>query len=134
VSTFRFFSDAGLTVPLTTLRHLSTQSDRLIYFGSPFAGLQLQDSASPGVANVNISVADSAGGAGLAASAVKLAATNGALAGATGGAALSLGHTIFSGAGNAKPVHLRIDTSAGTLGDDYTDLSLEWGPVAETEV
>lgn len=131
---FGFYSDAGLTVPVTTLRHFSTQADRLIYFGDPGTGRQLQDAAAPGVDNVLVTVVDSAGGSGLAASSVKLASTNGGLTAATGGAALSLGHTILSGSANAKPVHIRFDTSAGTVGTDYTDLSLVLPDVIDTAV
>lgn len=131
---FGFYSDAGLTVPVTTLRHFSTQGDRVIYFGDPGTGRQLQDAAAPGVDNVLVTVVDSAGGSGLAATSVKLASTNGGLTAATGGAALSLGHTILSGSANAKPVHLRFDTSAGTTGTDYTDLSLAIPDVIDTAV
>lgn len=122
---FGFFADAGLTIPLSVdLRHFSTQGDRLVYFGSPSSGQQLQDSTNPGVTNVQVSITDSASGSGLAAASIKLAATSGGLTSATGGAALSLGHTVLSGAGNAKPIHMRFDTSAGTVGTDYTDLGL----------
>jgi len=122
---FGFFADAGLTIPFAgSLRHFSTQGDRLIYFGSPSSGQQLQDSTAPGSANVQVSITDSAGGSGLAAASIKLAGTSGGLTSATGGAALSLGHTVLSGAGNAKPIHMRFDTSAGTVGTDYTDLGL----------
>ena len=122
---FGFFADAGLTIPFTgSLRHFSTQGDRMIYFGSPSSGQQLQDSTAPGSANVQVSITDSAGGSGLAAASIKLAGTSGGLTSATGGAALSLGHTVLSGAGNAKPIHMRFDTSAGTVGTDYTDLGL----------
>ncbi|MCQ9378794.1 hypothetical protein [Methyloversatilis sp. XJ19-49] len=133
--TFGFFADAGLSIPLgASTRHLSTQGDRLIYFGSPAAGKQLQDATNPGVTNLQIVVTDSAGGSGLAAAAIKLAATNGGLAGATGGTALAIGHTVLSGAGNAKPVHIRIDASAGTVGTTYTDLGLDVPNTAETDV
>lgn len=132
---FGFFADAGLTIPFTgSLRHFSTQGDRLIYFGSPDADKQLQDSTSPGVTNVQVTITDSAGGSGLAAASIKLAATSGGLTSATGGAALSLGHTVLSGAGNAKPVHMRFDTSAGTVGTDYTDLGLSVPNVIESAV
>lgn len=131
---FGFFTDAGLTVPITTFRHFSTQADRLVWFGSAAAGQQLQDDAAPGVDNVLVSVVDSAGGSGLAASSVKLAAANGDLTAATGGAALSLGHTVLSGGANAKPVHIRFDTSAGVTGTDYTDLSLAVAGVIESAV
>lgn len=132
---FGFFADAGLTIPFTgSLRHFSTQGDRLIYFGNPDAGQQLQDSTNPGVTNVQVSVTDSASGSGLAAASIKLAATSGGLTSATGGAALSLGHTVLGGAGNAKPIHMRFDTSAGTVGTDYTDLGLTVANVIESAV
>jgi len=131
---FGFFTDAGLTVPITTFRHFSTQADRLVWFGSAVAGQQLQDDTAPGVDNVLVSIVDSAGGSGLAASSVRLAATNGDLTAATGGAALSLGHTVLSGGANAKPVHIRFDTSAGVTGTDYTDLSLAVAGVIESAV
>ncbi len=132
---FGFFADAGLTIPFTgSLRHFSTQGDRLVYFGSPASGQQLQDSTNPGVTNVQVTITDSDGGTGLAASSIKLASTSGGLTSATGGAALSLGHTVLSGAGNAKPVHMRFDTSAGTVGTDYTDLGLAVNNVIESAV
>ena len=133
MSTFGFFSDAGLTVPVATLRHYNTQGDRLLYFGSPAVGQQLQDNAAPGSTNVQVTLADSAGGTGLATSAVKLAATNGGLAGATGGAALSLGATVLSGTANAKPVHIRINTT-GLADGEYVDVSLNVNAVREDPV
>lgn len=132
---FGFFADAGLTVPLSSLRHYSTQvGDRLVYFGSADADRQLQDAANPGVANVQVTVADSASGSGLAASAIKLASTSGGLTSATGGAALSLGATVTSGVANAKPVHIRIDTTGGTVPDEYLDVSLAVAGVIESDV
>ncbi len=122
---FGFFADAGLTIPLSVdLRHFSTQGDRLIYFGSPDAGRQLQDSTAPGVTALQVSIADSASGSGLASESIKLASTSGGLDTAIGGAALGLGNTVLSGASNAKPIHMRFDTSSGTVGTDYTDLGL----------
>jgi hypothetical protein len=110
---FGFFADAGLTIPFTVeARHFSTQGDRLIYFGSPASGQQLQDSTNPGVTNVQVTITDSDGGAGLAAASIKLASTS----------------------GNAKPVHMRFDTSAGTVGTDYTDLGLAVTNVIESAV
>lgn len=132
---FGFFADAGLTIPFAgSLRHFSTQGDRLIYFGSPDAGRQLQDSTAPGVTALQVSIADSASGSGLASASIKLASTSGGLDTAIGGAALDLGHTVLSGAGNAKPIHMRFDTSAGTVGTDYTDLGLAVNNVIESAV
>lgn len=134
MSTFGFFADAGLTTPVTSLRHYSTAlGDRLVYFGSPATGKTLQDAEAPGVDPVMVSVVDAATGAGLPASAIKLAATSGGLAGATPGAALSLGVLVASGAANAKTVHVRFDTSAGTVPNDYTDLSLAVQSVIEAD-
>lgn len=132
---FGFFADAGLTIPFTgSLRHFSTQGDRLVYFGSPASGQQLQDSTNPGVTALQVSIADSASGSGLASASIKLASTSGGLDTAIGGAALDLGHTVLSGAGNAKPIHMRFDTSAGTVGTDYTDLGLAVNNVIESAV
>lgn len=132
---FGFFADAGLTIPFTAgLRHFSTQGDRLIYFGSAETGKQLQNSTSPGSAQVQVVITDSASGSGLAASSIKLASTSGGLTSATGGAALALGTTVLSGAGNAKPIHIRFDTSGGTVGTDYTDLGLAVNDVIEAAV
>lgn len=132
---FGFFSDPGLTIPFSgSLRHFSTQGDRLIYFGSPLTGRQLQNSSNPGVTNVQVSIADSATGSGLAATSIKLSATAGGLDTATGGAALSLGPTVLSGPGDARPIYMRIDASAGVVGTDYTDLSLVVSNVIDSEV
>ncbi len=134
MSTFGFFSDAGLTTPVTSLRKYSTElGDKLVYFGSPATGKTLQDAEAPGTDLVLVSVVDAAGGTGLPASAVKLAATSGGLATATPGAALSLGVLVASGTANAKPVHVRIDTSGGTVPNEYTDLSLQVQSVIEAD-
>lgn len=132
---FGFYSDAGLTVPIATLRHYSTQvGDRLVYFGSPNAAKKLVDATSPEVANLNVSIIDDDTGAGLPASAYKLALTSGGLSSAVGGAALSLGTVVMGGVGGAKPVHIRISTTAGVTGEDYTDIGLEVQNTAEADV
>lgn len=133
--TFRFYADAGLTIPFTdNIRHVSTQGDRLVYYGDPVEGRMLQDASAPGSANIMLSVFDSAVGSGAAASWVKLADTSGGLTGATAGAALSLGHTILGGVANAKPVHMRIDASAGEVGDRFSDVRLRLSNVVNLEV
>lgn len=134
MSTFGLFSDAGLTVPVATLRHYSTQGDRLFYFGSPAAGKKLEDSASPGVADVLLSINDSAIGTGFAATSVKLASTSGGLSTAVAGDPLVLGTTVLSGVANALPVHMRFDTTGGTVGDTYTDVALRLVSVIESAV
>lgn len=133
--TFRFYSDPSLTVPVTTLRYYSTEaSDKLLYFGNPTGTKKLVDSAAPSVDDVLLEVADSDVPTGLAAASVKLSLTSIGLDSATGGASLNLGEEILGGAGNAKTVYIRIDTSSGTLGDDYTDVSLRLNSVIEVDI
>lgn len=134
MSTFGFFVDAGLTVPLSSLRHYSTQTgDWLCYYGSPATGKILQDAANPGTGQVRVTIDDSAPGSGLPATAIKLASTSGGLSTATPGAALNLGTLVTSGVANARPVHLRIDTSAGTVPLEYLDLAFEAADVIESD-
>lgn len=47
---------------------------------------------------------------------IKLALTNGGLAAATAGAALSIGTVVLGGSANAVPVHVRIDDATAVVG------------------
>lgn len=127
MSTFAWYSDAGLTAPLTRADFVrgttSAPVDKIVYFGSPATGQKLQDATSPGVAALQVSVADAASGSGVDAANIKLALTAGGLATATGGAALSIGTTLLSGAANAVAVYVRL-TSALTTAGNYDDVSL----------
>lgn len=132
-----FYLDAGLTALAGSLSVAqasdgsSAAVDRVVYLGSPVAGKKFELAANPGIDAISLSVADSASGSGVAASAVKLATTSGGLAGATPGAALSLGTQIMSGVGNARPIHLRVDTPALAAGV-YTDISLSLPSLLES--
>jgi hypothetical protein len=126
--TWKIYADAGLTTELTTLSLQNTTlggsyADAVVYFGSVASGKTLQASSAPGTDPVQITVVDSTGGSGLAASAVKLALSAGGLAGATGGAALTVGTTLSSGVANAIPVYVRVASGIATPGT-YTDVSL----------
>lgn len=126
-SSFSWYTDAGLTVPMTRGDFVrgTTPSNvsRVVYFGSPLAGKQLQHVNDPGVDPLQVEVDDAAPGAGLAAADVKLASSFAGLDGAVGGAALSIGATLLSGPGNAVPVFVRIGGALTTEGN-YDDLSL----------
>ena len=132
---FGFYRDSGLTVPVTSnLRHYSTQGDQVIYLGNPVTGFQLQDSASPGVADMFILITDSNGATGLAATDVSIAASSGGLSTATPGDPLNIGTVVTSGVSNAVPVYIRFgDLSAEAVGD-YTDLGLSIESTIESSV
>lgn len=67
---------------------------------------------------------------------IKVAATSGGLAGATAGAALSLGNTITSGVGTAKEINIRITNAVTTVVSNtgYPEIGLDINEVIETEV
>lgn len=130
--TFAWYSDAGLTAPLTRADFVrsstATPVNRLVYFGSPATGKKLQKVSSPGVDQLQVSVADSAVGSGVEVANVKLALTFAGLDSATGGAALNIGTTILSGAANAVAVFVRITSSLTTPAnhDDVSIRVLDW--------
>jgi len=126
--TFAWYSDAGLTAPLTRADFVrgstATPVNRIAYFGSTTAGKKLQKVSNPGVDPVQVTVADSGLGSGVEAADVKLALTFAGLDSATGGAPLSIGTTILSGAANSVAVFIRI-TSAITTPSNSDDASLQ---------
>lgn len=101
-TTFGFFSDASLKTPVrsalffTQDRTSPVAQDRVVYFGSPLAGRSCQK-----VGGVIVSAT------GGAASDIKLAASAAGLAGAVGGAPLSLGAVVLGGVANARAIHIR---------------------------
>jgi hypothetical protein len=131
---FLFFTDASLTVPLTSFRHYSTQGDRLLYFGNTDDTRKLVDSTNPEVSDISIQITDESIGSGLASSVIKLASSSGGLTSAVGGSPLVLSPVILGGVENAVPVHIRINTSSGVLGSDYVDLSFEIQDVIEVNI
>lgn len=126
--TFAWYSDAGLTAPLTRADFVrgstATPVNRIAYFGSTATGKRLENVDDPGVDPVQVSVVDAASGSGVEVANVKLALTFAGLDSATGGAPLSIGTTILSGAANAVAVFIRI-TSAITTPGNYDDVELQ---------
>jgi len=127
MSTFRFFADAGLTVPLTSgsfaVAAGASNVDRVVWFGSPEAGLSLVRVSDPGVDPVQVVPEDTDEESGLDATDVRLALSSAGLGSATPGAALTLGTSIASGAANAIPVYVRVSPGAAPVGQ-YLDLML----------
>lgn len=128
-NTLLFYSDAGLTVPLSRLEAAQSTTgtagavDQVVWLGSPVAGHAFQASSDPGTDPVIVSIIDSLTGLQIPASSLRMAATSGGLPGATPGAALTLGTEILSGVGNAAEVYVRIDAAAIAAGV-YDNLSL----------
>lgn len=65
---------------------------------------------------------------------IKLAATSGGLAGASAGAALSLGTSIASGSGNAKEVNIRVTNAVTNVSNNvgHAELALKINDVTES--
>lgn len=135
-ATFAIYSDASLTTELVTLEQSFASDgsdgaiDRLVYIGSTATGKKILAASDPDVDSIPISIVDSNGGDGQLAADIKLALTQGGLAAATGGAAITGPAQILSGAAQALAVWLRIDPSNLAEGT-YTDLSISFGPVVE---
>lgn len=67
---------------------------------------------------------------------IKLATTNGGLAGATPGASLNLGDTILSGTANVQEVHIRVTNAVTSVGNNSAtpELALAINSLVEREV
>lgn len=130
---FNFYLDSALTSQVTGGNPIAAAQDTLdtlppvdvqLWFGSPDGGLKTTANSNPGVDAISVSIVDSASGSGEPSTAVKLATTQGGLAGATAGAALSLGTQVNSGTANAVSFWARIDDATLAVGA-YTDLKLQ---------
>lgn len=128
-----FYHDSALTQQITTLNPaaaLQNTADTLpavdvqIWLGSTDTGWRFQADSNPGTDPIMVSIIDSASGSGEPTTAVKLATSQGSLAAATPGAALSLGTQVDAGVGNAISFWARIDDATLTAGA-YTDLKLQ---------
>lgn len=116
---FGFFVDSGLTVPVSEAARFEFLQlvgggplDRVIWFGSPDAGLKVQVGAAPGVDPLTVTVVDDDDEAGLEPSAVRLALSAGGLDAATPGEALPIGATRMGGVANALAIFIRGDAGA----------------------
>lgn len=102
--------------------------DGVFYIGTPTSGNRLQDAASPGSADITVSIVDA--DANVDAADIKLALTSAGLDSATGGASLALGTQIVYGSPVA--VHYRWANDAG--GSTYTGMSLQRSAVIESAI
>lgn len=124
-----FYSDAGLTTPLSQLLAVQTNDgsaaavDRVVYLGSPLVSMVFQAQSDPGIDQITVSINDSLSGLQIPAASLRLALSSGGLAAATPGAALDVGTEILSGSENAVAVHVRVDADAIAAGS-YNNLSL----------
>lgn len=133
-TTFAFYSDAGLTVPLVggaTLTDGAGPTDRLVYFGSPASGVTLRAASAPGSAPVTISPVDASPGTGVEVGAIKLALSAIGLDAAVAGASLTIGTSLAGGAGNAVQLYVRTTQGALVVGS-YPGLSLTTNAVVES--
>jgi hypothetical protein len=134
--TFNFFTDAALTVALSTdLQASGSSSDFRLWFGSAATAdaYQVQASSDPGVDQIEISITDSAPGTGHANTAVKLALSESGLATAVAGDPLDIGTSVTSGAANAVEVWVRVTDAIGSL-TVSTELGLTTNTLEESAV
>lgn len=136
-NTFNLYNDAALSSLFGgTLTHEfdagggDSDSDFVVYLGSNAADKTMQTKVDPGVTSIAISVTDLTPASGPETSDIKLASTNGGLAGATAGASLALGASILSNlqsgvaASNQVAIHIRIAATAMASGN-YTHLMFD---------
>lgn len=132
MSTWKFFADQGMTTQLASLplqaADTGGSADAVVYFGSTASGRTLQAASDPGTDPITITPIDADGGAGPAASALRLALSPAGLDGATPGAAVSVGTSLASG--DAVAVYLRLTLGATAVGA-YADLSLATNALIE---
>lgn len=132
-TSLKFYANSNLTGELAGLSFTRAADgslgadDRLVYLGSTASGKTFTPVTGT---DITLSVIDADTGGGVPASAVKMATTQGGLAGAVAGAPLSLGASIASGAAGAKAIWIRVQTAALAIGD-YTDLGLETNNLQE---
>lgn len=143
--TFKVFSDAALTTEQTGAL-VATQNvdgstppiEFQLWFGSlgsaggDTTDRKVQADSDPGVDNIVLSVGDIDPGNGHEVAEVKLATTQGGLAGATGGVDLALSPTINSGSVNAVEFWAQVDDATATVGT-VTELSVGTNNVRETD-
>jgi hypothetical protein len=128
---FGFYTDSNLVYPINGNIQVNAGShDYQFYLGSPTSGTKLQDATSPGVSTMEITVEDSDPGNGAESSWIKLALTQGELAGAIAGDPLNIGTTVLGGTGSSLIFWVRVsNTLSGS--SSSTDLSLKITNVKE---
>lgn len=127
MSVFNFYADASLTTLLTEEDFTLASDlsfgdvDKVVYFGSPDASMRARNKASPGTAQIMVSVNSS--GSGQPTTLVSLATSAGGLSAHNQYA--NLGTVILGGAGNAVALYIRVNLTGGTYTTGlYNNLSL----------
>lgn len=144
--TFKIFSDAALTTEQTGNLVATQNADgstppvefqlwlgSLGSAGGNTADRKVQADSDPGVAGIDLTVVDTTPGSGHEVAEVKLATTQGGLAGATGGALLALAATLTSGTANAVEFWVSVDDATGVIGT-AVELSVDTVLLRETDV
>jgi hypothetical protein len=139
--TLNFYLDAGLTTLATsgdftdTLDGAIAPQEKVFYLGSTASGKQFIPVSNPADPIV-CTITNDAIAPVQPTSSIKLALTQGALAAATGGAALTIkpgGTPMLSGVGNAVPVWVQFNDQTDAV-EDYANLSLTITEVTESAV
>ena len=129
---FAFYTDAALTEPLAgnlifeePVDHSADPPDIVIYYGAPSTTpeTKVQASSSPGIAQVSVSITDSAPASEHDADEITLSIDGTDWGSRTPGDPLDLGVEVLSTSGNAKPIHVRSRDATATQGTS-TELGL----------
>jgi hypothetical protein len=127
MATWNFFQEAALANAYTAFSCPTTTSTFHVWLGSTTTGRKIVSTTSGG--NLSIAVADSTTG-GHAATAVKLSTTTGGIAGATPGAALTIGTSVVGGAAGAFEFYAQFTDAVGS-GVFSNEISLFVSPGAK---
>jgi hypothetical protein len=128
---FGFYLDSGLTQSIVSNFQVTEGIKNFqFYLGNPSSTSKLQNSVSPGLTTMYISVEDVVPGSGPEISWVKLAFTYNDLANATPGAPLDIGTTIYGGTTNAVTFWVQIINSLSGV-NSSVDLRLKVTGVKE---
>ena len=129
MATWAFYQEAALTNAYTALSCTATTSTFHVWLGSTTTGRKLVSTTTGG--NLSIAVADSTTG-GHATTAVKLATTTGGIAGATPGAALTIGAYLNGGTSGAFEFYAQFTDAVGD-GVFSNEISLTVSPGAKEQ-
>lgn len=144
--TFKIFNDAALTTEQTGNLVATQNADSstppvefqlwlgsLGSAGGDTTDRKVQADSDPGVDDIQITVEDLDPGNGHETTEVKLATTQGGLAGAVAGAPLVLAVTLTSGTANKQEFWVQVDDATGVVGTS-TELSVDTVLLRETDV
>jgi|PlaIllAssembly_1097288.scaffolds.fasta_scaffold00010_24 hypothetical protein len=131
MANFSFYNDAALTSLVNGVVPIGEGTiTKVYYFGSTDDTLVLQDAVAPGTDPIYVTIVDANPGSGAEASWVKVATTLSGLDSATPGASVSIGLSVYGGAGNSIPVYVRfVNSLSGT--SSSLDLSIKTSTVKE---